>query len=84
MTRPLPPQSVLTRHIDTGIAIHGYTAEQMRWYAAQEVTAELERWEGLARQALEVMEHYRSENAQGRITGVVNALRAQLDKLTTP
>ncbi len=43
MTGPLPPQSVLTRHIDTGIAIHGYTADQMRAYASQEVAAERER-----------------------------------------
>ena len=50
-------------------------------YAALAVAAERERWDGLARQTLEVMENYRSEHAQSRITGLVYTLRERLDKL---
>lgn len=41
---PLPPTRVLARHLPTGIALHGYNAEDMRAYGAQERAAERERW----------------------------------------
>lgn len=40
---PLPPTRVLDRHLPTGIALHGYNAEDMRAYGAQERAAERER-----------------------------------------
>jgi hypothetical protein len=70
--------------IGGGDVLYECWGDAVRAYAAQEVAAERERWECLARQALEVMENHRSEHAQSLITGVVNALRAQLDRLTTP
>ena len=42
----LPPPRVLDRHIPTGIALHGYSAEDMRAYAAKLVAAERERSDG--------------------------------------
>lgn len=56
--------------------------EALAWHTVDAaVAAERERWDGLARQTLEVMENYRSEHAQSRITGLVYTLRERLDKL---
>lgn len=43
MMNKLPARVVVDRHLPTGISIYGYTAAQMRDYAAQEVAAERER-----------------------------------------
>lgn len=40
---PLPAKTVLDRHLPTGIALYGYTADQMRAYGSQERAVELER-----------------------------------------
>ena len=42
---PLPPKRVINRHLPTGVALHGYNADDMRAYAAAAVAAERERWE---------------------------------------
>lgn len=41
---PLPPQRVINRHLPTGVALHGYAADDMRAYAVAAVAAERERW----------------------------------------
>lgn len=41
---PMPPQRVLDTHLPTGIKLYGYSAADMRTYAAQEMAAEREQW----------------------------------------
>ena len=36
---PLPPKRVINRHLPTGVALHGYNADDMRAYAAAAVAA---------------------------------------------
>lgn len=53
---PLPPKRVINRHLPTGIALHGYNAEDMRAYAGAAVAAALEQ---ALEQALEDARRYR-------------------------
>ena len=49
---PLPPKRVINRHLPTGVALHGYNADDMRAYAGAAVAAARARSET----AVEVLE----------------------------
>jgi hypothetical protein len=68
---PMPRQRVLDTHLPTNTAMYGYSAEDMRAYAAAAVAAEAERCAALCKGLREVAEH--SSNGQRRVAAMAMA-----------